>query len=293
MKLTVLILSTFVIVVSESFATNAGGRRIPMQMRMRMKDVKSTSDFIHSMVENKAPSGVELEPMARNMFPQNAQTQQGFNREAVELMAAAIAEPDVCEPRPTTVPIPPDEDPRIVYWPTCTKVDRCGGCCGLDLLECAPTAVETMIVQVMKQRMSANDSSRFEYLGNVNIPLEKHLHCDCHCRTKATDCNSATQDYEEESCSCRCRNSHEATSCPSPKRWDEKYCRCVCPVLVNCLDDEYYDFNTCSCVRGTPMVAVNGGVSLASDSQCVNVPCRAGYRARLVNSRCQCTRSKR
>jgi len=293
MKLALLILC--VIIVERSTGTNDRSKQTSVQMRMRMKDVRSTSDFIHTMINNRPAPDAALRPMERQMYLPAGQTQQGFNQQGVEIMATMIATPDVCEPRPSTVAIPPDSDPRVIYWPTCTKVDRCGGCCGLDLLECAPTAVETIYVQVMKQRMSANDSSRYDYLGNVNIPLEKHLSCDCHCRTKATDCNAATQDYDEESCSCRCRNSQEATSCPSPKRWDDKYCRCVCPVLVNCLDDEYFDFNSCSCIRGAPMAAgqTSSLLSPSAHNPCANQTCRAGYRSVLVNNSCQCRRSKR
>jgi len=256
---------------------------------MRMKDVKSTSDFIQTMIHNRPAPGTALRPAERQMFLPDTNTQQGFNQQGVEIMASMIATPDVCEVRPTTVVIPPDSDPRVVYWPTCTKVDRCGGCCGLDLLECAPIEVRNITVQVMKQRMSETDSSRYEYLGNVDISLLQHVRCDCHCRVKATDCNAATQDYDEDSCSCRCRNTNEATSCPSPKRWDDKYCRCVCPVLVNCLDDEFFDFNSCSCVRGAAVVA--GGASALASNSCPS--CRAPYRQVFRDNRCQCIRSKR
>jgi hypothetical protein len=287
MKLVLLIQVSLLIIAGKCFGTNE--RNQQMQMRMRMKDVRSTSDFIHTMIQDRPASGIVLQPMERQMFQTHGNTQQGFYQQGVEIMASMIATPDVCEPRPTTVAIPPDTDPRIVYWPTCTQVPRCGGCCGLDLLECTPLEVEPINVLVMKQRISANDSSRYEYLGNVNIVLEKHLRCDCHCRTKQSDCNAATQDYDEASCSCRCRNSHDATSCPAPKRWDEKHCRCVCPVLVNCLDDEYFDFNSCSCIRRSPVAA---SASISSDP-CANQTCRSGYRSVLVNNVCQCRRSKR
>ena len=67
---------------------------------------------------------------------------------AAELMSSVIAPPDACEPRPSTVRIPPDPDPRFVYYPTCTPVPRCGGCCNVDLLECTPTSMDTIVVEV-------------------------------------------------------------------------------------------------------------------------------------------------
>lgn len=284
-KSLVLVLFTLVTIVDRSSCTNGG--QIPMQMRMRMKSVRSTSDFIHTMVQDRKATGTVLQPMENQIY--EGDTRRGFNQQGVELMASVIATPDVCEPRLRTVAIPPNSDPRIIYWPTCTPVQRCGGCCGLDLLECTATNVTTITVQVMKQKMSATDSTRYEYLGNEYITLEKHLSCDCHCRVKQSDCNPETQDYDEDSCSCRCRNTHQATSCPSPKRWDDKYCRCVCPVLINCLDDEYFDFNICSCVRGTPVVsgdasAFNVGTNPCTPSQ----DCRHGTRPTRVGSRCLC-----
>src|SRR6267154_487088 len=226
MKSILLILISLLMVVQESFGTNDRNRRI--RMRMRMQDVRSTSDFIRTVISDQPAQGVHLQPMERQMFQPDGSAQQGFYQQGVEIMAAVVATPDVCGPRPATVAVPPYSDPRIVCWPACAKVPRCGGCCGLDLLECAPTLVEHTTVLVMKQRIYANDSSRYGNLGNVNVVLETHVACDCHCRIKPTDCNAATQDYDEVSCSCRCRNSHdEATSCPSSMRWDDKHCRCV------------------------------------------------------------------
>ena len=53
-----------------------------------------------------------------------------------------LAEGDSCDPRPTSVEIPLNaSDIRAFYYPTCTKINRCGGCCGSDALECVATQV--------------------------------------------------------------------------------------------------------------------------------------------------------
>lgn len=274
--------------VAFSVSGSTGQSQVPMHMKMKMKDIKSTQDFINNMIKPRPPPGANLTPQEREMY---SSTETGFNSQGVEIMASMIAVADVCEPRPMTVPIPPSNDPQVVYWPTCTKIDRCGGCCGFDLLECTATRVETVTVQVMKQVMSADDSEFYEFMGLVDIPLEKHTGCECQCRTKAHDCNAATQDYDEVSCSCRCRNSDQATSCPSPKRWDSKYCRCVCPTLINCLDDEYFDFNSCSCKKGSPVVASNANA--LSANPCATQTCRSGLRPVVIGNTCQCRRSGR
>ena len=49
-----------------------------------------------------------------------------------------MAAEDGCAPRMTSVRIPSHSDPYILYWPSCTQVPQCGGCCGHDSLECQP-----------------------------------------------------------------------------------------------------------------------------------------------------------
>src|SRR6267154_3414213 len=134
MKSILLILITLLMVVQESFGTNDRNRR--MQMRMRMKDVRSTSDFIHTVIRDQPAKGVHLQPFERQMFQPDGSAQQCSYQQGVEINAAVVATPDVCGPRPETVAVPTGTDPRIVCWLACAKVPRCGGCCGLDLLEC-------------------------------------------------------------------------------------------------------------------------------------------------------------
>jgi len=293
MKSLQFILFALLMSVEVSISTNNTNRPIPMQMRMRMKDCRSTSDFIHTMMEDRPAQGVVLQPMERQIYRSDGNTQQGFNAAAVEIMASMVTAADMCEPRPTTVAIPPHSDVGVMYWPTCVKVDRCGGCCGTDLLECAANETAPITVTVMKSRVSDIDPEFVAFMGNVDITLIKHISCKCQCRTKPTDCNPAIQDYDEHSCSCRCRNSPESTSCPSSKRWDEKYCRCVCPVLINCLDDEYFDFNTCRCIQRTSVVTGGASPLILPDNPCATQNCRSGYRAVRVENSCQCTRNKR
>lgn len=45
--------------------------------------------------------------------------------------------------------VPEDNnDPNAIYFPTCTRMNRCGGCCTHDLLECQPIEVEKRTFQV-------------------------------------------------------------------------------------------------------------------------------------------------
>jgi len=145
-------------------------------------------------------------------------------------------------------------------------------------------------VEVMQLDSSSFDASlRMDFMGNVRIPLEKHLICDTRCRVKPHDC-TPLQDYDEHSCSCRCKQDG-ATSCTAPKKWDEKLCRCICPNLSNCLDDEFFDFNTCSCVKRQAMAASNTTTMTPSDmvnDPCSSYTCRGGQRKVVVGTGCEC-----
>lgn len=51
-------------------------------------------------------------------------------------------------PELQTIRIAPEADPSVLYIPTCTRIERCGGCCSHSLLSCQPTEVETVAFQV-------------------------------------------------------------------------------------------------------------------------------------------------
>jgi len=56
-----------------------------------------------------------------------------------------------CTPVNTTVTLKQDADannPFIIYFPSCTRVQRCGGCCNSDLLSCQPTEIRLRGFQV-------------------------------------------------------------------------------------------------------------------------------------------------
>lgn len=63
--------------------------------------------------------------------------------------------PANCIPEMTVVPLQlSDEsdmnDPSIFVFPSCTRVKRCGGCCGSHLLSCQPVEKTTTKYQVIQ-----------------------------------------------------------------------------------------------------------------------------------------------
>lgn len=53
--------------------------------------------------------------------------------------AAVIPKSATCALELVTVPLQILEDKSVFYYPSCTRVERCGGCCSHDLLSCQPT----------------------------------------------------------------------------------------------------------------------------------------------------------
>ena len=63
-----------------------------------------------------------------------------------------FASPAACVPEKTVVPItlPRVEDGRsLSVFPSCTRLERCGGCCSHPLLSCQPTREETVTLEVL------------------------------------------------------------------------------------------------------------------------------------------------
>lgn len=54
----------------------------------------------------------------------------------------------ICAPETHTVSLKKDLDPNLFYYPYCARVERCGGCCGSDLLSCQPSIVEMVNFEV-------------------------------------------------------------------------------------------------------------------------------------------------
>jgi len=68
---------------------------------------------------------------------------------SVDLIADMLVDGDHCLPKPTTVAIVQAvTEPGVLLYPQCTRVMRCGGCCGHDALECVPTRAQRVNVKV-------------------------------------------------------------------------------------------------------------------------------------------------
>lgn len=90
-----------------------------------------------------------------------------------------------CMPELRTVPLQLEEDSTAYYIPSCTRVERCGGCCVHPLLSCQPTDLEILQVQVMVTEYRGNDKrggKKLKLRKQKIVEVEQHLSCKCGCK---------------------------------------------------------------------------------------------------------------
>ncbi|XP_053999676.1 platelet-derived growth factor subunit A isoform X1 [Hylaeus anthracinus] len=160
--------------------------------------------------------------------------------------------PAKCMPELQPVSLKPDDDPSAIYFPSCTRIKRCGGCCSHSLLSCQPIATEFRNFEVFV--VAVDQTNGLSYKDKRIVPLEEHTKCVCDCRIKAEHCNEK-QSYVKEECRCACNNVDEAEKCYNnndTKVWNPELCTCFCRDELECSTGFYFDQNTCRC-RQVPL----------------------------------------
>lgn len=59
-----------------------------------------------------------------------------------------MAEMANCKPELTTVALDLPEEPNAIFFPTCVRIEQCGGCCYGPLLTCRPTITKVVRLKV-------------------------------------------------------------------------------------------------------------------------------------------------
>ncbi|XP_007518617.1 vascular endothelial growth factor B isoform X3 [Erinaceus europaeus] len=150
-----------------------------------------------------------LLPLARAQAP-------GSQREVPSHQKKVVSWLDVyaratCQPRDVVVPLNMELLGTVAKQlvPSCVTVQRCGGCCPDEALECVPTGQYRVRMQIL---MIHYPSSQ---LGEMS--LEEHSQCEC--RPKQRE--SAGQPGSPRLLCPRCPQRHQ--------RPDPRTCRCRCP----------------------------------------------------------------
>ncbi|XP_066107960.1 vascular endothelial growth factor B isoform X3 [Saccopteryx bilineata] len=84
-----------------------------------------------------------------------------------------------CQPREVVVPLTLELMDTMAKQlvPSCVTVQRCGGCCPDDGLECVPTGQHQVRMQILMIRYPSSQ------LGEMS--LEEHSQCECRPKTKS------------------------------------------------------------------------------------------------------------
>ncbi|XP_043509758.1 vascular endothelial growth factor A isoform X1 [Frieseomelitta varia] len=165
--------------------------------------------------------------------------------ESEERKNSKMAEQAVCKPSLKVVPTYEPNDPSIFFFPRCTRVNRCGGCCGNQLLSCEAKKTETQNFEIVVAKFMGD---RFEYQGKQVVPIDVDTKCECNCIIKPSDC-TPKQIYKPAECKCTCTNQDERQKCNEheEKTWDSINCSCSCRNPHECSTGWFYDQNTCRC----------------------------------------------
>ncbi|XP_016041684.2 vascular endothelial growth factor B isoform X4 [Erinaceus europaeus] len=137
-----------------------------------------------------------LLPLARAQAP-------GSQREVPSHQKKVVSWLDVyaratCQPRDVVVPLNMELLGTVAKQlvPSCVTVQRCGGCCPDEALECVPTGQYRVRMQIL---MIHYPSSQ---LGEMS--LEEHSQCECSPRLLCPRCPQRHQRPDPRTCRCRC-----------------------------------------------------------------------------------------
>ncbi|KAL3060773.1 hypothetical protein OYC64_015172 [Pagothenia borchgrevinki] len=80
----------------------------------------------------------------------------------------------LCQPREVLVDIFSEyaEDTEHTYIPSCVVLNRCGGCCTDEALECVPTGTHNVTMEVMRHRPMVKQ-------GTIQLSFTEHTSCIC------------------------------------------------------------------------------------------------------------------
>nr|CAD7430109.1 unnamed protein product [Timema monikensis] len=211
--------------------------RIPLDLIMRLSSLESYTD-LQNFIDEESLGSNSLETSLANRFG------EGDERKAV-----LSPKPATCKPESRTVPLTNSMDPSLFYFPTCTRVDLCGGCCSSELLSCQPTQTEILNYQVIVTQYDGG--AQLKYKGKEIVSVEQHLKCKCDCTVKEKDC-TRLQEYRAGECRCVCLNVDDERKCNADndtKLWDSNNCVCACRENKECSTGLYFDQNSCKCAE--------------------------------------------
>ncbi|XP_058018264.1 vascular endothelial growth factor A, long form isoform X5 [Ahaetulla prasina] len=125
----------------------------------------------------------------------------------------------------------PDEV-EYIFKPSCVPLMRCAGCCNDEALECVPTEVYNVTMEIMKLKhfqsqhihpMSFQQHSKCECRQKKEVRIRQENHCEpCSERRKHL--------YKQDPLTCKCSCKFTDSRCKSKQlELNERTCRCEKP----------------------------------------------------------------
>jgi len=266
---------------------------IPLSVYEKLSRINSTGDFLTTLVHPAGNDAAEQTDEGRAIERLVFQNSEVASVSEVSIAYMDLPPSDECSPRNVTMQVPTPSVPNVVYWPTCTKLEQCGGCCGHERLECAPTRTETVSVNFLKAQYN-HDEAGFHIMGMETLVFERHLACVARCRVQPQHCNPQIQKYNAGACRCECKNQVDAIHCSPAHIWEDKICACMCRRREPCWDHELFDELTCKCVQ-KPVTQLEtttttpAATTTVRADPCIGVgPCRTGYTPVREGDSCRC-----
>lgn len=238
--------SNFMTVFNQLTRLNLEGREMPIFDR--------DQENLATLSGNEVPSNPRMMTMGvdtrfvrptsqlgKALLPRRGRPGRGDEEEIVP-----YAQPALCKPELTLVNLNESTDPNIFIFPNCIRIERCGGCCNHDLLECQPRDIE---MQKMRLIQTTFQGANYEHVGEVVVSVEKHKTCQCGCKIKEHHCNDR-QYYVSNLCRCECTDKNQEAECkrrPYDRFWDPDRCECRCKNKIDCSTGMRFDPNTCRC----------------------------------------------
>ncbi|XP_013922516.1 PREDICTED: vascular endothelial growth factor A isoform X3 [Thamnophis sirtalis] len=125
----------------------------------------------------------------------------------------------------------PDEV-EYIFKPSCVPLMRCAGCCNDEALECVPTEIYNVTMEIMKLKhfqsqhihpMSFQQHSKCECRQKKEVTVRQENHCEpCSERRKHL--------YKQDPLTCKCSCKFTDSRCKSKQlELNERTCRCEKP----------------------------------------------------------------
>uniref|UniRef100_A0A2H8TGL1 Platelet-derived growth factor subunit B n=1 Tax=Melanaphis sacchari TaxID=742174 RepID=A0A2H8TGL1_9HEMI len=157
-----------------SYSNAVGPREIPLNVIFELNQVTNVSELFSKFMPD-----VNLDEVQTLYATTGFQSRTAPN---IERKSTLVPKPAGCSVELQTISLKDTDDQSLYYYPTCTRVNRCGGCCAHDLLACQPTKVDTLNFEVMVSQY--NDVGKLEFKGRKTVSIDQHLKCKCGCIVK-------------------------------------------------------------------------------------------------------------